>query len=279
MSDENHKGASKKTLFSIGEMARLFHMNIRTLRYYDEIGVLKPEYVNEETNYRYYSTVQFERLNTIKYLRALDVPLEKILIFLNEKEISTILSIFEEQRESVLKKQEQLSRIEKKITNRMEQIEAALTAPYGQVIVKQIPQREIVLLEKKITREEDLEPLIRDISKKTYLDDAIFLGKVGVSVSQEDLKNGEFKHFSSIFIILEDEDDFRNKDVVLEEGVYATVQYRGTHEEASSYYAMLLDYLMDSGLHIKGNSIEITMIDSGMTNDHNQYVTELQIPI
>lgn len=279
MSDKNRKEAGKKTLFTIGEMARLFHMNIRTLRYYDEIGVLKPEYVNEETNYRYYSTVQFERLNTIKYLRALDVPLEKILIFLNEKEVSTIVSIFEEQRERVLKKREQLSRIEKKITNRMEQIEAALTAPYGQVIVKHIPQREIVLLEKKITREEDLEPLIREISKKTYLDDAIFLGKVGVSVNQEDLKNGEFKYFSSIFVILEDEDDFMNKDVVLQEGVYATVRYRGTHEEASSYYAMLLDYLMDSGLHIKGDSIEITMIDAGMTNDHNQYVTELQIPI
>lgn len=279
MSNKNRKEAGKRTLFTIGEMARLFHMNIRTLRYYDEIGVLKPEYVNEETNYRYYSTVQFEHLNTIKYLRALDVPLEKILIFLNEKEVSTILSIFEEQRERILKKREQLSRIEKKITNRMEQIEAALTAPYGQVIVKHIPQREIVLLEKKITREEDLEPLIREISKKTYLDDAIFLGKVGVSVSQEDLKNGEFKHFSSIFVILEDEDDFMNKDMVLQEGVYATVRYRGTHEEASSYYAMLLDYLMDSGLHIKGDSIEITMIDAGMTNDHNQYVTELQIPI
>lgn len=279
MSDKNRKGAGKKTLFTIGEMARLFHLNIRTLRYYDEIGVLKPEYVNEETNYRYYSTVQFERLNTIKYLRALDVPLDKILIFLNEKEVSTILSIFEEQRESVLKKQEQLSRIEKKITNRMKQIEAALTAPYGQVIVKQIPQRKIVLLEKKITREEDLEPLIRDISKKSYLDDAIFLGKVGVSVSQEDLKKGEFTHFSSIFVIMEDEDDFINKDLVLKEGRYATIRYRGTHEEAASYYAMLFDYLMDSDLSIKGDSIEITIIDAGMTNDHNQYVTELQIPI
>jgi DNA-binding transcriptional MerR regulator len=279
MSDKNFKGVGKKTLFTIGEMARLFHMNIRTLRYYDEIGILKPEYVNEETNYRYYSTVQFERLNTIKYLRALDVPLEKILIFLNEKEVNTILSIFVEQRERVLKKQEQLSRIEKKITNRMEQIEAALTASYGEVIVKQIPQREIVLFEKKITRQEDLEPLIRDISKKSYLDDAIFLGKVGVSVSQEDLKKGEFTHFSSIFIIVEDEDDFINKDVVLQEGLYATVQYRGTHEEASPYYTMLLDYLMDSGFQIKGDSIEITIIDAGMTNDHNQFVTELQIPI
>ncbi len=279
MAEKKRKGAGKKTLFTIGEMARLFHMNIRTLRYYDEIGVLKPEYVNEETNYRYYSTVQFERLNTIKYLRALDVPLEKILLFLNEKDVNTILSIFVEQHESVVRKQEQLSRIEKKITKRMEQIKAALTAPYGKVIVKQIPQRKVVLLEKKITREEDLEPLIRDISKKYDLDDAIFLGKVGVSVSKEDLEKKEFAHFSSIFIIVEDEDDFIDNDVVLQEGMYVTIQYRGTHEDAPLYYAMVFDYLIDSGFHLKGDSIEITMIDAGMTTDQSQFVTELQIPI
>ena len=45
-----------KELFTIGEMAELFQINIRTLRYYDDIGLLRPETVNPETGYRYYST-------------------------------------------------------------------------------------------------------------------------------------------------------------------------------------------------------------------------------
>lgn len=69
-------------LFTIGEMAKLFGINAKTLRYYDEIGLIRPEHTDPMTGYRYYSTGQFERLNTIKYLRALDMPLAKIMRFL-----------------------------------------------------------------------------------------------------------------------------------------------------------------------------------------------------
>lgn len=278
MSDKTFKETGKKALFSIGEMARLFQINIRTLRYYDELGILKPEYVDAQTNYRYYSTNQFERLNTIKYLRALDVPLEKIANFFTEKDVNTILSIFVEQRKSVLKKQEQLVQIEKKIANRIEQIKTALSESYGQVIIKHLPQRKIVSLEKSFSFNDDLEPLIRDLSKEHCLDNAIFLGKVGVSISQQDLVQERFTHFSSIFIVVEAEDDFNSEDNSLPEGSYATVYYQGTHEEAAPYYTLLLDYIKKSGSQVKGDSVEITMIDEGITNDPSKYVTELQIP-
>jgi DNA-binding transcriptional MerR regulator len=56
-----------KEYFTIGEISKLFQVKIATLRYYDEIGLLRPEFTDEKTNYRYYSTQQFERLNSIKY--------------------------------------------------------------------------------------------------------------------------------------------------------------------------------------------------------------------
>lgn len=68
-----------KELFLL-ERWQNFLIWVGTLRYYDEIDILKPE-KDEETGYRYYSTKQFERLNTIKYLRALGMPLEKIESF------------------------------------------------------------------------------------------------------------------------------------------------------------------------------------------------------
>lgn len=39
---------------SIGEMAKMNHITVTTLRLYDELDLLKPVYVNPETNYRYY---------------------------------------------------------------------------------------------------------------------------------------------------------------------------------------------------------------------------------
>lgn len=42
-------------LFRIGEMAKLFHMSMSTLRHYENIGLLKPEMVDQKNGYRYYS--------------------------------------------------------------------------------------------------------------------------------------------------------------------------------------------------------------------------------
>ena len=107
-----------------------------------------------------------------------------------------------EQRERVLKKQEQLTLIEKKITNRIEQMKAALSGSYGQVVVKDLPQRKIVSLDRSFSINDDMEPLIRDLSKEHSLDDAIFLGKVGVSVSKNGLLQGRFNNFQIIHFFL-----------------------------------------------------------------------------
>ena len=72
---------SKKDLYQIGEVARLFHLSISLLRHYDKTGLVTPEYTDPNTGYRYYSIRQFECLNTIRYLRALDMPLDEIEIF------------------------------------------------------------------------------------------------------------------------------------------------------------------------------------------------------
>ena len=40
---------------SIGKVSKLKNVSIKSLRYYDQIGILKPAFVNTETNYRYYT--------------------------------------------------------------------------------------------------------------------------------------------------------------------------------------------------------------------------------
>lgn len=267
-----------RALYTIGEVAKLFHMNIRTLRYYDQLGILKPEFINDETNYRYYSTDQFERLNTIRYLRALDVPLAKIAGFFEVKDANATLEMFIDQRETVREKQEQLRKIESKITRRIEQLETAIAAEPGKIIVKTLPKRRVVTFEKTFTYQEDLEPLIRNISKEHALDDAIFLGKVGTAVSKQDLEKGRFSNYSSIFVIVEPEDEVEYCDDILKAGSYATVQFLGTHKDAPPYYKQLKKYLQKEGHKIAGDSVEITTIDAGMTNDTSKFVTELQIP-
>ena len=109
-----------KDLFTIGETAALFKINIRTLRYYDKIGLLTPEKVDPDTGYRYYSTKQFERLNTILYLKALKMPLDKISFFFKCKEISVMEDLLNEQKNSIHNMICELQKAEKKIDSRIQ---------------------------------------------------------------------------------------------------------------------------------------------------------------
>lgn len=267
-----------KDLFTIGEVAKLFGLNIRTLRYYHDIGLLEPEYIDETTSYRYYSTRQFERLNTIKYLRALDISIRQIGEFLKHRDVDIMLSILQQQQREVQRKKEELELIEKKIASRLVQIEDALHSNYEEIVVNRFPPRNLVMLKKEIAMSADLEYPIRDLERTHNLNAAIFLGKVGVSVSREHLLARSYGSFASIFVVLEEGDSYDGARKVLPSGTYATIRYQGTHQEAPDHYDRLMEYLDQTKATLSGDSLEITMIDSGMTGDTTKFVTELQVP-
>ena len=57
-----------ETYFSVGEISKLTNVPIQTLRYYDKMGLLKPAYINEQNNYRYYSVNQFIKIDLLNFI-------------------------------------------------------------------------------------------------------------------------------------------------------------------------------------------------------------------
>ena len=278
-SPDRKKKAERKELFTIGEIGKLFHMNIRTLRYYDAAGLLKPEKTDPDTGYRYYSTKQFERLNTIKYLRALDMPIERIIRFFENKDTDTLMELLKEQQEEIRLHRERLDRIARKLERRISQLNDALDSRLDEIRAVHLPRRQIAFLRREIPLEEDLEYPLRELERRNDLNAVMFLGKVGVSVSREQLLRRQFDGFSEIFVVLEQEDGYEGAEEFLEENDYLLIRYSGTHKDAGTYYEKLLAYMKEHRLDCCGDSVEITLIDSGFTNDTEKYITELQMPV
>ena len=67
-----------KIKFKIGEFSKLNRVTVKTLRHYEEIGLLVPSQVDKWTGYRYYDVCQLGRMNTIRYLKELGFTLEEI---------------------------------------------------------------------------------------------------------------------------------------------------------------------------------------------------------
>lgn len=275
-----NKDISKNQLFKIGQMAEMFDVNIQTLRYYDHVGILKPEYIDITNNYRYYSTKQFERLNTIKYLRSLNVSIEDISSFFNGKDVTKLVGILKKQRTLVNHLKKQIENNEKKINSRIFQIEAALSSALGEISIRQFKPRKMLKIERKFSFNEDLEPIIRQLCKKYKTDDIIFLGKVGISINHSKLLLGDISQYSSLFVILDETEELLDYSLeILEEGLYVTINYKGTHAVSEEYYRKCLDFIEEKGFEIIGDSLEITLVDAGITNDPEQFITEIQIPI
>ena len=71
-------------MFKISTFAKLSKLSLKTLRYYDQIGILKPRKVDEDTGYRYYSADQLLELNRILIYKELGFTLPQITQLLKE---------------------------------------------------------------------------------------------------------------------------------------------------------------------------------------------------
>lgn len=203
-----------KKLFLIGEVAKMFHISMGTLRHYEQAGLLTPEYTDPDTGYRYYGTRQFELLNTIRYLRVLDFPLAQIKTFLDNRDTDVIEEKLVHQKEVIARKQKELELISRKIDHRLEQL----------------------------------------------------------------LKRS-FQDYDRIFLLLDQEDRYDGETETFPRQTCVTIRFCGSHREAPTYYQKLLAYIEEKNLSITGFSRETTLIDYGLTNNTDKFVTEIQIPV
>lgn len=271
---------SKKDLYQIGEVARLFHLSISLLRHYDKTGLVTPEYTDPDTGYRYYSLRQFECLNTIRYLRALDMPLEEIADFLHNRDTGRIQELLSKQLVQVHKKQQELAVMEHQIKNRLNQIQGALSAHPGEIFLEKKAPLKLACMKRQLNPENylDLEYSIREMEQGNS-PASIFLGKVGVGLFYESLMAHRFKPYDFVFIILEEDDPIKGQVIHIPESTWAIVRFHGSHEQAPGFYEKLLAYFKDEGLAPKSFALEMTLIDYGLTHDQSQFITEIQIPL
>lgn len=240
-------------LFSIGDVAKLFHLSVSSLRHYEAAGLLQPEWVDPQTGYRHYSTRQFEVLNTIRYLRALDMPLPEIADFLRDRDVGRMEEKLRLQRETVIHKQQELRRIERKIENRLQQLHTAQTCPLDTVELVEAAACRIVWMESsmKIEGYLDIETWIRKLDSSDA-EAVVFLGKVGVSLSGEHLRQGRYTPYDGIFLVLDEEDNYNGEVQQLPQALCVRIRFRGSHAHAPEQYEKLTAYIAAHQMEVAG---------------------------
>ena len=137
-------------MFRIGDFSRIARVSCRLLRYYDELGLLKPARIEAESGYRYYSASQLPRLNRILVLRDLGLSLEQIGRLVDESLPASelrdmLLARRAELEQSIGAEVQRLRQVESRIA----QLDAAEPTA-DDVVLRQEPARRLLSMRQRV---------------------------------------------------------------------------------------------------------------------------------
>ncbi|HDR7795256.1 TPA: MerR family transcriptional regulator [Bacillus luti] len=267
--------------FTIGEMAKMHNIAESTLRYYDEKGIFHPSIVDPQTNYRYYTIDQFSLLDMIKFLRQLNIPLKEIKKYMDERNPDYALDLLEKQQELMLKKQRDIEYALAKMKHRIHLIKEATKVKDEQMVIKEITKRKITAIAVAPNTTDDMfEYYIHSLQKNMkQMDDSLFSGDIGVTVSKNALIQNNFQAYNSVFILLDYMPFQVHSSEEIKAGIFACAYHHGPYEETDITYRKIMKYIDQEGYEVSGDSIEIGLIDWSVTENPEEQVTEIQIPV
>ena len=136
-----------KNYFSIGEAAKAVHTTSETLWHYDRIGLVKPSKKDEWTNYRYYTEQDIVRLNTVRALQLMGLPLQEIKKVLEYDDLEKIVEFLAKAEKKADEKIAALQYSKSKIQAAKADYERKLQGQqkFSGAFLKDIPERVILL--------------------------------------------------------------------------------------------------------------------------------------
>ena len=266
-----------KEKFLIGELAKIFNVSSDTLRHYDKIGLLKPDY--DLNRYRYYSVEKFFLLSRILFLKSLDISLEDIKNYLGNQNTDHLLMLLKKDEAEIDAKISRLINLKGKITSKIELIEGA-DKYIDQIRIEKLPERWGVFIDiQNVDDDDEIKNSFKKHEADLKISSWLIEGQIYTSISKENILDQRFEKFNYFVEILSREKTKSKHLKVLQENEYACIVFCGSYDKIEQYYRMLIQWIVDHEYEIAGDSIEKNIVDYGFSDCEEEYISEIQIPI
>ena len=270
---------------SIGEMSRINHTSINALRLYDKLGILRPAYVDPNTNYRYYDINQNSRLNMINYMKELGMSLQDIKDTLDQENMTLIEAILLKKQQKNLEEMQELKMKQSAINRTIYSIERHRKSPKpGMITVEYIDSRRIYSMYTPTnfyeSGSEGYEMVLNDLKEqllKHHLPQVYFCN-VGTFMKREDFLKDHYESHE-IFIFVDDYFPLMNEVKTLDSGMYACI-YLDHFDDEIEYGIRLRKYCKDHHYEVIGDYIcEVLYELDIFESDKREMFFRLQVPI
>jgi DNA-binding transcriptional MerR regulator len=264
-------------MFAIGEFARLAQVTVKTLRYYDEEGLLKPAHVDRDSGYRRYKASQLPRLNRILVLKELGFSLDQIATLIEEG-----VNEFELQGMLRLRRAEQKSKIEEE-SSRLAAIEHMI-----EEIAREGAPLEVVIKDSTPSWIVSVRDLIQSYPEIGRLYPEVYsqLGAQAASGTPiaiwhcPESKSSDIEAEAGVLFNHEIPVAGRLASYQLPAERVASYVHHGSFQQFKGVYDRLTRWMEETGWRPSGPCREIYLhIGNPVRQDDTTYVTEIQFPV
>lgn len=277
--NQQHKWCNQKEeskLYRIGIFANINRVTVKTLRYYDEQGLLKPAYVDEENGYRYYEAGQIADLHRILALKNMGFSMDDIHRMIEGEEEKSLLL---RKKQQLLKELSALTAKLAEVEGYLSKDEINLSAP---VLIKKLPEVVVCSMKRRIESYDELFDLMPEMGEE--------MARLGCICAEPEycftnyLEPGELDEdilIETCEAVTEKKEDSGKVQfqVFPEVPEAACIFHRGSYDTFSESYAAVLEFIEENGYEICGN-IRESYID-GVWNKEKpeEWLSEIQIPV
>jgi DNA-binding transcriptional MerR regulator len=272
----------KENLLSITELAKLRQVTSETLRYYDRIGLITPDYVDPQTRYRYYSIRQYEKLGTIKELRQLGMSIHDITDYFSGRNLRKSHQLLLHQLELLeeeIRKQQLLSEILRRKLHFLSEISPP--PPVDKVFCRAFPQRYMITFGEPAGGSREHAFAFTRLER--YLDEVapiLASDRIGVYADWHLLEPSD-DYIPAVPMIFVERDAIESEHKrTIPPGDYLCMNYRrGELERYHPSFARLHTYMAEHGWVLNGMIFQFYKIDVTLTSDPDETLMEIQVPV
>ena len=287
MQKKGVRSMEKQTLYSIGKVSKICDVSSRTLRYYEEIGLLRPDSINEHNGYRYYSAESMYRVQMIRYLGDEGFTLEEIGEILREEDMMRLREIFAEKIRKTRETIDYYRRREESLKAWHDLfVEGEWVRRHGGLspTAKYIPQERYLCYEQQYEGGAAEPAAFMEASYKTFSKHG---GRAMVDVGgavyvKFDSFRARMEGRPTSMAFLEQlQPGSRHREYTVMMGGFTAVTgyHLGALEQVKETYVQLIEWAQAHDYSLRGDVYERRVLDAYSTAEKDGYVTELLLPV
>ncbi|MBK1810372.1 MerR family transcriptional regulator [Clostridium sp. YIM B02505] len=264
-----------KSYMTINKFSFLTGIKRENLRYYDQVGLLSPEF-RGDNGYRYYARNQLTTAYLISSLREIGIGIEEIKRYIDIRTPEEMFALFSSQKKHILSEIKKLKRILEVMQLYVDMAEEAMKYEEGSINIE-YKNKQPIFLSNTVSKA-PLDEYSEDSAISFYnyaYENGINIGyPLGAIISKEDGESE--KNLQSIqyyFRTLNDYNSYKPQ------GKYVVYYGRCAYGESHILYEELYKFIKENNLRICSNSYEEYPLNELSVKDEDQYCVKIEIMV